>query len=330
MDNFIASAIAHPNIAFIKYWGDVDPSLHIPANGSISMNLQELYTRTQVRFDLDLEHDQFSLHGRLVEGSGLTRVSNFLDRVRQMAGIAIFASVDSYNNFPAGTGIASSASGFAALSLAASQAARLDLDERALSRLARTGSGSACRSIPPGFVEWQAGSSDQDSYAYSIAPAGHWDIVDCIAVVSQEEKPVSSSAGHLLAGTSLLQPARLSDAFNRLERCREAILQRDFDALAEVIEHDSNLMHAVMHTSTPPLMYWEPATLAIMQAVQSWRKTGLPVCYTIDAGPNVHVVCSVDSSQDIAAKLGQLPGVHNIDISHPGGPAHLEISPFSP
>ena len=251
MDNSTASAIAHPNIAFIKYWGDVDSSLHIPANGSISMNLQELYTRTQVRFDPDLEGDQFSLNGRHVEGARLTRVSNFLDRVRQMAGISIFASVDSYNNFPAGTGIASSASGFAALSLAASRAAGLDLDERALSRLARTGSGSACRSIPPGFVEWQAGSSDQDSYAQSIAPVGHWDIVDCIAVVSQEEKPISSSAGHWLAGTSLLQPARLSDAPNRLEQCRKAILQRDFDALAEVVEHDCNLMHAVMRTSTP-------------------------------------------------------------------------------
>jgi diphosphomevalonate decarboxylase len=324
-----ATALAHPNIAFIKYWGDVDPSLHVPANGSISMNLQELYTRTQVRFDLELEHDQFSLNGRPVEGAGLTRVSDFLERVRQMAGMAFFAAVESHNNFPAGTGMASSASGFAALSLAASWAAGMELDESALSRLARTGSGSACRSIPSGFVEWQAGSSDQDSYAYSIAPAGHWDIVDCIAMVSQEEKPVSSRAGHLLAGSSSLQAVRVRDAPNRLELCRKAILQRDFKALAEVVELDSNLMHAVMHTSTPPLMYWEPATLAIMQAVQSWRKTGLPVCYTIDAGPNVHVLCSVDSSQEIATKLELLPGVHKIYISHPGGPARLENSPFS-
>jgi diphosphomevalonate decarboxylase len=227
-----------------------------------------------------------------------------------------------------GTGIASSASGFAALSLAASHAAGLDLDERALSRLARSGSGSACRSIPPGFVEWQAGCSDVDSYAYSIAPAGHWDIVDCIAVVSQEEKLVSSSTGHLLAGTSSLQAARVDDAPKRLMRCREAILKRDFDALAEVVELDSNLMHAVMLSSTPPLMYWEPATQAIVQAVQSWRKSGLPVCYTIDAGPNVHVICSADSSQDIADKIGLLPGVQKIYISNPGGPARLENSRF--
>lgn len=327
MVNFIASALAHPNIAFIKYWGDVDPCLHIPANGSISMNLQELYTRTQVRFDPDLEGDQFSLNGRLVEGAGLTRVGDFLDRVRKMAGISIFASVESYNNFPVGTGIASSASGFAALSLAASRAAGLDLDERALTRLARVGSGSACRSIPPGFVEWQSGCSDQDSFAYSLAPAGHWDIVDCIAVVSQEEKLVSSSTGHLLAGTSLLQPTRISDAPNRLEKCRKAILQRDFDALAEVVELDSNLMHAVMLTSNPPLLYWEPATVTIMQAVQSWRKTGLSVCYTIDAGPNVHLICTIASLQETEAKLRLLPGVLKIITSHPGGAARLENNP---
>ncbi len=149
-----ATALAHPNIAFIKYWGDIDPSMHIPANGSISMNLQELYTRTRVSFDPALEHDQFSLNGCEVEDVALRRVSDFLDYVRQMVGITIFASVESHNNFPVGTGIASSASGFAALSLAASKAAGLNLDERALSRLARTGSGSACRSIPSGFVEW--------------------------------------------------------------------------------------------------------------------------------------------------------------------------------
>jgi len=264
------------------------------------------------------------LNGCEFEGVALRRVSDFLDYVRQMSGITLYASVESHNNFPMGTGIASSASGFAALSLAASEAAGLNLDESELSRLARIGSGSACRSIPPGFVEWQAGSTDQDSYAHSIAPVEHWDLVDFIAVVSQEEKPISSSDGHLLAGTSILQRTRVSDAPNRLERCRKAILLRDFDALAEVVEQDSNLMHAVMLTSSPTLLFWEPTTVTIMQAVQSWRITGLPVCYTIDAGPNVHVICSSESSQTIADNLGRLPGVLKLLISHPGGSARLE------
>ncbi len=313
-------AIAHPNIAFIKYWGDVDPSLHIPANGSISMNLGELFTQTSVSFDPSLQHDQFTLDGRQIQAAGLERVSNFLNRVRKMAGITLCALVDSHNNFPSGTGIASSASGFAALSLAASNAAGLDLDEKALSCLARTGSGSACRSIPTGFVEWQAGTNDQDSYAFTLAPAEHWELVDCIAVVSQEEKPVSSRHGHLLAGTSLLQSIRVDDAPRRLKICRKAILDHDFDALAEVVELDSNLMHAVMLTSTPSLLYWVPATLTVIQAVQSWRKTGLPVCYTIDAGPNVHVLCSGSSSRETVDRLQQLPGVMQVFIAHPGGP----------
>jgi len=319
-----ATAIAHPNIAFIKYWGDVDPDLHIPANGSISMNLRELYSRTNVSFDPSLHHDQFSLDGRHIDDDGLQRVNSFLGRVRKMAGINTFASVESHNNFPTGAGIASSASGFAALSLAASKAAGLDLDEKALSRLARTGSGSACRSIPAGFVEWQAAGNDVDSYAFSIAPPEHWDLVDCIALVSQDEKPISSSVGHSLAKTSLLQPARVADAPRRLDICREAILHRDFNALADVVELDSNLMHAVMITSTPPMLYWQPATVTIMQAVESWRKVGLMVCYTVDAGPNVHVLCSREVSVEVADRLQKLSGVQKVLVAHPGGPVNLE------
>jgi diphosphomevalonate decarboxylase len=313
-------AIAHPNIAFVKYWGDADSSLHIPANGSISMNLSGLFTQTSVSFDPSLHHDQFTLNGMQIQGAGLDRVSNFLNRVRQMAGITLWALVESHNNFPAASGIASSASGFAALSLAASWAAGLNLNERDLSRLARTGSGSACRSIPAGFVEWQAGTNDQDSYAYTIAPAEHWDLVDCIAVVSQDEKPVSSRHGHSLAGTSLLQSIRVDDAPRRLQICRKAIFDRDFDALAEVVELDCNMMHAVMLTSTPSLLYWEPATVTVIQVVQSWRKTGLPVCYTIDAGPNVHVLCSRGSYREIVDRLQQLPGMFQVLIAYPGGP----------
>jgi diphosphomevalonate decarboxylase len=321
-----ATAIAHPNIALIKYWGDLDPDLHLPANGSISMNLRELYTHTNVRFDPSLERDQFTLDGKRMEGDGLERVSKLLDRVRKLGGIKQFAIVESHNNFPTGTGIASSASGFAALSLAASKAAGLDLDEKALSRLARTGSGSACRSIPTGFVEWQAGSSDQDSFAFSIAPAEYWDIVDCIVLVSQDKKSISSSLGHSFAQTSILQSVRIEDAPRRLSICRSAIQNRDFDYMAEVVELDSNLMHAVMLTSTPTLLYWEPSTVAIMHAVQSLRKAGYPVCYSIDAGPNVHVLCQDELSEEETERFMQLPGVIKVLTTHPGGPTMLETS----
>ena len=318
-----ATALAHPNIALIKYWGDSDPQLHIPANGSISMNLAELSTQTTVSFDQVFERDQFSLNGDDVTGTAFERVSNFLDRVRSLAGITTFAWVKSENNFPASAGMASSASGFAALSLAASTAAGLHLKEKDLSRLARTGSGSACRSIPGGFVEWQAGTDDPDSYAFSIAPASYWDLVDCIAVVNREEKSISSSAGHSLAFSSILQPIRTADAPRRLDLCRQAILRCDFAQLADIVELDSNLMHAVMITSLPPLLYWQPATVAIMQAVKAWRHEGLPVCYTIDAGPNVHVICLSGQAERITGQLQQVQGVMDVLTAHPGEAARL-------
>ena len=165
-----ASAIAHPNIAFIKYWGNRDDTLHLPASGSLSMCLEELTTRTSVTFDPSLAQDQLTLDGQVMQGEALTRVSGFLDHVRRLAGINTYAQVTSENNFPSGAGIASSASAFAALALAATSALGLDLSEPALSSLARLGSGSACRSIPTGFVEWVPGTCHEDSYAISIAP----------------------------------------------------------------------------------------------------------------------------------------------------------------
>lgn len=317
------TAIASPNIAFIKYWGNRDDALRLPANGSISMNLDGLFTRTRVAFDSTLPQDQLTLHGQPQAGPTLERVSRFLERVRELAGLSWFARVESENNFPTGAGIASSASAFAALALAASRAAGLELSEAALSRLARRGSGSACRSIPGGFVEWQAGEDDESSYAFSIAPPEGWNLVDCIAILSQEHKATGSTAGHALARTSPLQAARVQDAPRRLDLCRRAILERDFDAFAAIVELDSNLMHAVMQTSAPPLLYWQPATLAVMQTVVEWRQAGLPACYTLDAGPNVHVLCPAEAASQVEAGLRLIPGVQAVLIAKPGGPARL-------
>ena len=319
----ITTAIACPNIAFIKYWGNRDDLLRLPSNGSISMNLDGLYTQTQVTFDPSLASDKLILDGASTQGPALWRVSTFLDLVRERAGLQLHARVESSNNFPMGAGIASSASAFAALALAASTAAGLELSEKDLSRLARGGSGSACRSIPGGFVEWQAGQDDETSFAFSIAPPEHWSLADCIAIVSQEHKPTGSAQGQALAYTSLLQAPRLADAPRRLEICRRAILDRDFSAFAEVVELDSNLMHAVMMTSYPPLFYWQPATLQVIQAVIQWRQEGQPLCYTIDAGPNVHVLCLELYARQVKESLEQLPGVEKVLIAMPGGSARL-------
>jgi diphosphomevalonate decarboxylase len=319
-----ATAIANPNIALIKYWGNRDQLIRIPANGSISMNLGGLESRTRVAFDPALENDLLVLNGQEVIGKAQARLGAFLDLIRDLSGTQLFARVDSRNNFPTGTGIASSASGFAALALAASSAAGLALDEQQLSRLARCGSGSACRSVPSGFVEWYAGHDDESSYAASIAPPEHWALNDCVVVVSQVHKPVGSEEGHMLADSSPLQQVRVVDAPRRLDICRQAILERDFEALAEIAELDSNMMHAAIMTSKPPVLYWQPATMAVMRAVQSWRQDGLPVFFTIDAGPNVHVICPSDYSAQVTTQLEQILGVERILIAQVGGPAHLE------
>jgi len=317
------SAIAHPNIAFIKYWGNRDDALRLPLNGSISMNLSGLESRTTVQFDEALEHDTFELNGEFQSSASLQRVSQFLDYVRRLVGSTSYARVSSTNNFPTGAGIASSASAFAALALAASKAAGLDLDQKDLSRLARLGSGSACRSVPDGFVEWLPGKDDASSYAVSIAPKDHWDLVDAVAVVSQEHKPIGSTSGHKLAHTSPLNAQRVLDAPERLKNCRDALLERDFAGFADVVELDSNYMHAVMRTSNPPLVYWEPATEVLLWQVWQWRKQGHAVCATVDAGPNVHVLALKNELEWLKDALVELPGVKKVLIGEPADGARL-------
>lgn len=325
--NRTATAEAHPNIAFIKYWGNKNHTLRIPANGSLSMNLDGLTTRTTVTFDTKLRADVLTLNNAPTSGGPLSRVSDLLERVRRIAKFDVRARVTSENNFPTGSGIASSASAFAALALASSTAAGLDLDEKELSILARTGSGSASRSIPTGFVEWQPGSGHRSSWAFSIAPPDHWDLVDLIAVISKEHKATGSTSGHALADSSPLQAARVSDTPRRLSGCRRAILDRDFEKFAEIVELDSNTMHAVMQTSSPPLLYWQPSSLAVMQAVHSWRKAGLPVCFTIDAGPNVHVLTLRKEYGKVRRLLEDILGVETVLRASPGGPAKLVPNP---
>jgi len=319
------TAIAHPNIAFIKYWGNRDDALRLPANGSISMNLAELTTQTSVSLDPDLQRDKLVLNGQPEQGAALTRVSTFLELVRNAAGSRSFALVESRNDFPTGAGIASSASAFAALALAASAAYGLELSEKDLSRLARRGSGSACRSVPDGFTEWQAGTSDQDSFATSIAPADHWQLMDVITVIHSGEKKAGSTEGHHLAATSPVQAARVADAPRRLDDCRQAIFAKDFERLAFVIEQDSNLLHAIMMTSHPALYYWRGATMEVINSVRGWREQGIPCAFTIDAGPNVHVVCPADTAERVENQLREIPGVESVLVSGVGGAARLLV-----
>ena len=320
MSTHTITTLAHPNIAFIKYWGNRDNALRLPSNGSISMNLDGLFTRTTVTFNSS-KQDSLTINDHAVFGKGLDRVSTILNLVREMANIDESAEVSSTNNFPAGAGIASSAAAFAALALASSRAAGLTLSEGQLSRLARRGSGSASRSIPSGFVEWKMGTGDDDSVAVSIAPPEHWALTDCVAIVNASHKKTGSTEGHAIAGTSPLQNARLEDTPRRLELCRNAILNKDFEAFANIIELDSDIMHSVMMTSNPPLLYWQAGTVGIFHAVREWRAGGLPCAYTVDAGANVHVICLGDHTKEVEMRLRDLSGVNDVLVAGVGGAA---------
>ncbi len=319
----VASAQASPNIALVKYWGNRDDNLRLPSNGSLSMTLGGLHTVARVAFDPAATVDTLVIDGQAAHPAARLRVAQQLDLVRAAAGHDLRARIDSSSNFPSGAGIASSASAFAAITLAAAAACGLALEAAALSRLARRGSGSACRSIFGGFVEWIAGDEDESSYAIPLAPGEHWPLIDLIAVVSQSPKSTGSTEGHRLAASSPLQAARVADTPRRLSACRQALLVRDFAGLAEVVELDCLMMHAVMMTSSPALVYWQPSTLTVLHAVAEWRRQGIEVCATIDAGPNVHCLCAPGQASVVKAKLQDLPGVDLVFECPPGEAARL-------
>lgn len=321
-----ATAVACANIAFVKYWGKRDAELNLPANSSLSMNLDRLTTITAVEFSPDYDDDLVILDGREERGETRQRIVAHLDRVRAMARLRARARVISKNSFPSGAGLASSASGFAALSLAASRAAGLELSQRELSILARFGSGSACRSIPGGFSEWTAGSSSEESFAEQIAPPEHWDLRDVIALVSRAKKPVGSTEGHSLAPSSPFFQARLASLADRLTKAKAALLEKDLATLGPLIEEDAISMHAVMMTSRPPIYYWLPSCIQLIHEVQNWRAEGLEVYFTLDAGPNVHLICQAADQAQVERRLRDIEEVLEVIVSGPG-PAARVIEP---
>lgn len=314
------------NIAFIKYWGVANAQINLPLSNSISMTLADAYTTTTVAWDHEgqLAQDEFTIDRVRLSAQAAQRLVRHLDRLRALADIPARAQVMSQNNFPMASGIASSASGFAALTVAGCQALGLHLSLEQLSALARLGSGSASRSLFGGFVEWERGYDHQSSVARQLYPADHWDLIDLVAVVSEAAKHTSSESGHRLAATSPLLSGRLATLPNALAGVRQAIAEGDLGRLGPIIEQDALAMHAVMMTSTPSLLYWQAGTLDILQAVVQWRAEGVAVYFTIDAGPNVHLLCEARDADTVTALLKTIPAVRQVIASHPGpGPLML-------
>lgn len=310
-----ATAQAQPNIALVKYWGKRNTALNLPAADSLSITLASLFTRTQVVFDPALEEDTLLLNGA-PDARTLVRVSACLDVLRDRADTTCRARVQTQNNFPTAAGLASSASGFAALVMAASDALGLPLERTFLSTVARQGSGSAARSLFGGFVHMHAGrrADGTDAFAEPLLAADAWPLEVVIAVTTHQVKSVGSGEGmERSRRTSPFHASWIDSVDSDLVAAQDAIRARDFEALAAVSEHSCLKMHSVMLSSRPPLMYWSPATLACMHRVRQLREQdGLGVFFTVDAGPQVKAVCLPADASRVAAALGEIPGVESI------------------
>jgi len=298
-----ATARAFPNIALVKYWGKRDEALMLPAAGSLSLTLDAFATTTSVEVQGELENDRFVLNGTAQTGDSLDRVTRFLDLVREMAGSSEFASVVSTNEAPTGAGLASSASGFAALAVAASAAYGLDLDRAALSRLARRGSGSAARSLIDGVSVWHAGEGDETSFAEPVeAPAMSMTIV----TVDARQKAISSrTAMRRTALTSPFYSAWVETTEQSLSAMLEACKDRDFSRIGRITETHAMRMHAVIQSADPPIRYLSPVSIEIFDAVAKLRDAGVEAYATADAGPNVAVISRPEQADAVAAALQQ-------------------------
>lgn len=316
-----ATAKANTNIALIKYWGKRDEKLFLPMNGSISITLDRFYTITAVEFKRDLQKDVFLLNNQLASEAEGQKVFRFLDIIRELSGTDLNAVITSENRVPTAAGFASSASGFAALSAAAAKALNLELSEKELSALARRGSGSACRSIYGGYVEWQKGerADGKDSVAHQLLPEDRWNISILSVMVASKQKKISSREGmKRTVETSPFYAGWLQTIDTDLQKAREAIISKDFEKLGRVVEANALKMHATMLGATPPFFYWQSGTMEVMEQVQNLREDGIPVYFTIDAGANVKVLCLPEDEQKVYEALLTLPSVKEVITCHPG------------
>lgn len=301
----MSTAIAHPNIALIKYWGKKDEELILPVTSSLSVSLEAFETRTTVEVQVNAQSDTASINGKELEGNELQKVTKLLDVVRSSAGRSEKAAVVSVNTVPTAAGLASSASGFAALAIAAADAYGLKLSPRELSRLARKGSGSASRSLFGGFVLWNKGDDDESSYAEPIEWKGEA-LEMIIAVVSAERKHISSrTAMQKTAATSPYYQAWIDDNNSLVAKALKAVEHGDFTTLGELTELSTMRMHAVMLAASPPIRYLAPVSLRLFDAVTEIRANGQQVYATADAGPNVKMICKAEDTLQIIEKLQQ-------------------------
>ncbi len=310
-----ARARALANLALVKYFGKRDLANNLPAAGSLSLTLEPLATTTGIEFSSRFKKDEILLNGTPASGPFTDRVSCFLDIVRSMASSKEHARVATENAFPTAAGLASSASGFAALAVAATRALDLTLTSDELSALARRGSGSAARSIPGGIAVWQAGElpDGTDSFARSIAEPEAWDLRVVVGVTDPGPKAIGST--HAMEQTRLTSPYYdnwIASARTDLEDAIRAVHQRDFSLLGEITERSALAMHAAALAARPGIVFWNGATVDAFHCIRNLRRDGAKVYFTCDAGPQPKALCTTDSEDIVAAALINLPGITKI------------------
>jgi diphosphomevalonate decarboxylase len=317
----IAKARARANIALAKYWGKADVELNLPAVPSISVTLDPLITETTVELRANLAQDEFMLNGTAALGGELKRAIELLDRVRALAGTKLKARVESKNQFPTASGLASSASGFAALAAAARKAAGLPFDAAATSALARQSSASAARSVLGGFVELPAGKpGDASLAAHQLAPADHWALAIVVAVTAEGRKSVGSTDG--MTHTKVTSPyyeSWVEAAPALADEVRAGLLAHDFARVGRAMEQSTLAFHACALAADPGLLYFQPATLAAFAKVRELRAEGVtPVYATMDAGPHVKALCHASDAVAVSRALSGVPGVLRTLLAAPG------------
>ncbi|HFX3738407.1 TPA: diphosphomevalonate decarboxylase [Enterococcus faecium] len=317
---FKGKARAYTNIALIKYWGKKNEELILPMNNSLSLTLDAFYTETEVIFSDSYMVDEFYLDGTLQDEKATKKVSQFLDLFRKEAGLSLKASVISQNFVPTAAGLASSASGLAALAGACNTALKLGLDDLSLSRFARRGSGSACRSIFGGFVEWEKGHDDLSSYAKPV-PSDSFedDLAMVFVLINDQKKEVSSRNGmRRTVETSSFYQGWLDSVEGDLYQLKQAIKTKDFQLLGETMERNGLKMHGTTLAAQPPFTYWSPDSLKAMDAVRQLRKQGIPCYFTMDAGPNVKVLVENSHLSEVQETFTQLFSKEQVITAHAG------------
>ncbi|MDE8276541.1 diphosphomevalonate decarboxylase [Erysipelothrix rhusiopathiae] len=301
---------AHTNIALIKYWGKKDNELKIPHNSSLSLTLDQFYTETSVDYDSALTEDVFILDGVLVEGKEKDRVVWYMNALRERYDIPSFARIHSTNAVPKAAGLASSASAFAALAKAATL--HLNLSDEEVSRCARLGSGSASRSIYGGFVRWNRGTGDLDSFAQPIAmnPWPEFRMIVCI--LNDQEKPfLSSQAMNTTVESSVYYPAWVEQTEKDIVLVEQALKDHDIWTVGAIAQGNALRMHASLMAVN--MWYFEPQTVEIMNKVRTLQKS-IPAFFTMDAGPNVKIMTTSDH---VDAILNELEGINTV-VCAPG------------